>query len=95
MGDPDLLLDVLEEHHVGWMDEFSDSLASARLFELARTMKSPASEAEFFDGGDWRALRELARLALAESRLPPWPVGHVRLRDFVEVWDGRARTLWA
>lgn len=93
LGDADLLLDALEEHHVGWMDEFPPGPAATQLFELVRTMKAPASASEF-EGGEWHILRRLARDVLIEVALPLWPFGHVRLREFVEVWDGRVRSNW-
>jgi hypothetical protein len=68
------LVYLLQDHYVSWLDEFEPCPAAQQLFDLAWSMYGEQTYEDFMNGTDWQQLRDLARMALTESGLDPWPL---------------------
>ncbi len=83
---PENLVYVIQDRYVGWLDEFEPCPRAQQLLDLAWSMGGEQSYESFMTGDDWKQLRVLAKLALEEAGLEPWPLPpHIDLGDFVEI----------
>lgn len=82
------LLGALSEYFSGWWDAFEPECKAAE--EMIRLIEGGSrfrfSEEGFIEDENWNQLRSLAKKALLESGLDPWPVpDHINFEEYLEV----------
>jgi hypothetical protein len=80
---------------VEWEEEFSPCPAFKGLLEHLAANPRPPSLSEFISAPYWEAARLMARSALKQAGLDPWPLhGRISFADYVEVHDLTPRCCW-
>lgn len=81
------LLSVIGEYYISWLDEFYPECPNAEaLIDFVETMGFYYSYEDFKEGDEWNELRRLAKAALEEVGLEPWPVpDSINFNDYIEI----------
>jgi len=86
----DHLLWALEEYYNGWYDEIDENgpgeeiitLIQSGSFEQINYLES------FVEGKSWLKIRSLAKEAIKQAKLEPWPInGTINFYEYIELQD--------
>lgn len=88
---------ALIESYIGWWDNFAPDCKAAEslealCWEMGRTASTnppgPFCREEFLSGDSWKKARELAREALREADMEPWPLTEkINFNEYIEIVD--------
>jgi hypothetical protein len=81
------LIRTLHSYSNGWIEEFEPCPINQAFFEHLRTMRNYYYLESFLYDEQWKRLRELAKLALNEVSLDPWPLPDtIDFHEYIEIY---------